>query len=80
MYDHLGHLVEIQYTNGKRIKVAYNEMGRVQEVTGDGRKKARLGKDVPTAPAGQEKLGSLLAVQEGMEAMEGDRILRQVFT
>lgn len=72
MYGHQGRLEEIQYTDGKRVKVAYGDDGKVKEVSGVGRKIARFGKDAPVAPAGKEKVGNFLHVQEGMEAMDGD--------
>jgi len=71
MYDYQGRLDEIQYTDGKRVKVAYSNDGKVKEVLSVGTKKAaRFAKDAPAFPQGKEKVGNFLFVQAGMEAMD----------
>lgn len=70
IYDHTGKIDEIQYNNGKRVRVGYNSDGRVTRVSTDGRRSARFGADAPRVPAGKEKLGNFVYVQEGMEAMQ----------
>lgn len=75
LYTHLGQLDEIQYNDGKRVKVSYAQDGKVKEVSGVGKVTARFKKDAPIAPKGKEKIGNFLSVQAGMEVMDiGDPV------